>query len=90
MLIRNYNYNIYYNYNFLSTWKIISHKNFDISNKPSINKLNIEYKKLDYFMEYLFYNDKILIKDNLIDTKLKNNIYIENILNRNKKKIWYK
>ena len=84
------NYNIYYNYNYLSLWKTYSIKSFELNNKFVQNKLLFVYKKIDNFLEYINYNDKLLTNNNLIDPKIKNDIYQENIIKRNKKKIWYK
>ena len=84
------NYNIYYNYNYLSLWKTYSIKSFELNNKFVQNKLLFVYKKIENFLEYINYNDKLLTNNNLIDPKIKNDIYQENIIKRNKKKIWYK
>ena len=85
----NYNYNIYYNYNYFSCWKIPSINNINFIDKI-INKTKIEYKKINNFLENIYYNDKLIIKDYLIDSEIKNNIYYLDKLNRNKEKLWYK
>jgi hypothetical protein len=84
-----YNYKIYYNYDYFSNWKIPSIHRIDFIDKP-INKLYIEYKKMNNNLIELFSKNKGLMKDYLIDPEINDDIYIFNKLNKNKNKLWYK
>ena len=84
------NYSIYFDNNYLNIWKVNSQKNYEINKPLIINSLLLDHKKINSHLEYILYNNKLLNNDNLIDSKIKNNIYYENKLGRNKRKIWYK
>jgi hypothetical protein len=84
-----YNYKIYYDYDYFSNWKIPSIHKIDFIDKP-INKLCIEYKKMNDIFIGLFSKNKSLMKDYLIDPEINEDIYIFNKLNKNKNKLWYK
>jgi len=49
--------------------------------------LYLEYKKINNFLEDIYVNNKILMKDYLIDPEIYDNIYICNKLNKNKNKL---
>jgi hypothetical protein len=49
--------------------------------------LLIEYKKINNSLENINYNDRLLIKDYLIDSEINNDIYSLNKLNRCKGKL---
>lgn len=82
-------YKIYYNYNYFSVWKIPSIYKVDFKDNQ-INKLNVDYEKMNNSLIELFSENKVLMKDYLIDPEIIENLNIINKFNKNKDKLWYK
>jgi hypothetical protein len=64
----------------------MSHRFSEIIDKPLIDKISLEYKKLNNYFDFINFNDKLLFNDNLIDSKIKNDIYYDSKLKKSKKK----